>query len=286
MEDLNALLKKVKRLELDLNKKVTSYLLGNYASTFKGRGLEFEEVRPFQQGDDPRSIDWNVTARAGYPHIKRFKEERGLTIYLAVDLSASQNFHKKRSAITQIGSLIGASAVQNRDKIGLFLFTDHLELILPPKQNKQHLLRIIRELNSFVPRSKKSNLEDVLKKMAPFQKSSTVTFLISDFLVEDFSSPLKTAAKKSSLLAVLIEDPLEVTLPKGMLLELTDAETGEELLVDPLDPVTIEALKTFRKEHEKGITHLMDSCKIPSIVLKTDEDPLFALKRLLLKANR
>ncbi len=286
MEDLNTLLKKVKRLELELNEKVNSYLMGNYTSTFKGRGLEFEEVRPFQQGDDPRSIDWNVTAREGYPHIKLYKEERGLIIYLAVDLSASMNFHKKRECLTNIGSLIAASAIENGDKVGLFLFTDKLELILPPKQNKEHLLRIIRELDAFVPTNKKSDLKTVLTKMAPFQKSSTVTFLISDFLMDDFSLALKTAATKGTLLAIQIEDPIEKELPQGVLLDLTDSETGESLLIDPSDPETKNYLKEYMQQHEERVKQIMDSSKIASIVLKTNEDPLKAFKRLLFLKKR
>ncbi len=236
--DQTELLKKVQRIQIHASRFVNDVLAGEYSSVFKGRGMEFDEVREYVPGDEIRTIDWNVTARTGQPYVKRFVEERELTVMLLVDLSSSVQFgtvrQLKRDAIVEICALLALSAIKNNDKVGLIIFTGEVELYIPPKKGKSHVLRVIRELLNHETRKPETNIAEALEYLLRIAKRRCVAFLVSDFLSdqESFERPLKLAGKKHDLIAITVTDPKEIDLPSVGLLELEDAETGELIVVD------------------------------------------------------
>ncbi|GJQ60797.1 MAG: DUF58 domain-containing protein [Candidatus Scalindua sp. AMX11] len=233
------ILKKVKQIQIRSSRLVNDVLAGEYVSVFKGRGMEFEEVREYQMGDDIRSIDWNVTARLGHPYIKRFSEERELTIMFLVDLSSSGKFGSvtqfKNEIATEACALLALSAVRNNDKVGLILFTDRIEKFVPPKKGKTHVLRLIREVLYFKPERKGTDISVALEYLIKITKRKTVSFLMSDFLTSDFERTLRITNKRHDMIAVSITDPRELELPNVGFIKLKDAETGEIKLVDTSD---------------------------------------------------
>jgi uncharacterized protein (DUF58 family) len=246
------MLKKVQALEIQMKSLVNDIFSGEYHSVFKGRGMEFAEVREYAPGDDIRSIDWNVTARLGLPFVKKYTEERELTVVLAVDLSASGAFGSgaqfKRELATEVCSILAFSAVRNNDKVGCILFTDDVELYIPPQKGKQHVLRVIRELLYFKPQGKGTQLGTALQFLSRVLKRKAVVFLVSDFMDPDFETPISVVSRRHDVVPIAVTDPLEEELPAAGLVELEDAETGETQLVDAGDK---DVREKFRKRAER-----------------------------------
>jgi len=230
------LLKKVKHIEIATRNVVNEVFSGEYHSVFKGRGMEFAEVREYQPGDDIRTIDWNVSARMGHPFVKVFEEERELTVMLLVDVSSSGNFgtteQLKREVAAELSAVLAFSAIKNNDKVGLIIFSDRIEKFIPPHKGRKHVLRVIREILFFKPKESATNLNSALEYLSRVIKRRSTVFLISDFMTEDFEKAMQVANKKHDLIALSITDPREVTLPDVGMIDLEDAETGETILVD------------------------------------------------------
>jgi uncharacterized protein (DUF58 family) len=229
-------LQKIRRIQITTTRMVTDVFAGHYQSVFKGQGMEFEEVREYFPGDDIRSIDWNVTARMGRPFIKKFMEERELTIMFLLDLSASSYFgtvNKLKSQLAaELCSVLAMSAIKNNDKVGLIAFTDRIEKVVPPGKGLSHVLRIIREALYFRPEGKGTDIPGALDYLRRTTRRSTVTFILSDFFADDFKNQLSVANKRHDIIAVSVTDPREVELPDIGIMYVRDAETGEDFLVD------------------------------------------------------
>lgn len=234
--DTKELLKKVRKIEIKTRRLSDHMFGGEYHSTFKGRGMTFSEVRQYQFGDDVRNIDWNVTARYNEPYIKVFEEERELTLMLMADISGSELFGTenqfKNEIVTEIAATLAFSATQNNDKIGLILFTDEIELYIPPKKGKSHVLRIIRELIEFQPKSKKTDVTLALKFLSNVMKKKAIVFVLSDFITDDYKNTLKIASGKHDVTGIRIYDRHEETIPNVGMVEMEDEETGELMLVN------------------------------------------------------
>ena len=245
-------LKKVRQIEIKTSSIVNSVLSGAYHSSFKGRGMEFAEVREYVPGDEIRDIDWNVTARHGSPFVKKFTEERELTVVLVVDASSSGDFgsqgEMKGEVRATISALLAFSAIKNNDRVGLLIFTSQVEMFIPPQKGKKHVLRVIRELLYFKPREKGTDLSGALEYLNKILKRRAVVFVISDFATGDFERPIKLLARRHDGVAITVWDPREKEIPDVGFIELEDAETGEIILVDTSDE---EFRKTFKKEAAK-----------------------------------
>lgn len=282
MSDTREILKKIRRLELRTRRLVNDALAGQYHSVFKGRGMNFEDVRAYQPGDEVRFIDRNVTARTGELHVKNFTEERELTVMLLVDVSASGAFGSvnlsKRELAAEVASVLAFSAVGNRDKVGLVLFSDGIELFLPPEKGRGHVLRIIREVLFFQPRGRGTNLAAALDFLNKIVRRRAVVFLLSDFQAPDFSKPLAVTARRHDLVAVPVVDPLEETLPDIGRVTLEDAETGEQYEVNTSD---VGAQVAFRKAiaaRRENLATLLRRHGVDSIALRTTDDYLPPLR--------
>lgn len=234
--DTKELLKKVRKIEIKTRRLSDNVFGGEYHSTFKGRGMIFSEVRQYQFGDDVRNIDWNVTARYNEPYIKVFEEERELTLMLIVDISGSEYFGTqeqfKNEIITEIAATLAFSAMQNNDKTGLILFSDEIELYIPPKKGKSHILRIIRELLEFKPKSNKTDIANALKFLSGVMKKKAIVFVLSDFIADGYRDTLKIAAKKHDVTGIRVYDQAEENIPNLGMIQMEDQETGELLLVN------------------------------------------------------
>lgn len=244
-------LKKVRRIEIRTKRLVNDLFSGEYHSTFKGQGMEFEEVREYMPGDDIRLIDWNVTARTGFPHVKKFREERELSVVLLVDASSSGRFGTrerfKSETAAELCALLAFSAIKNNDKVGLIIFTDTIEKFVPPQKGRGHVLRLIREILAFEPTGIGTNIAGALEYLSRVIKRKSVVFLVSDFLSSDYQKPLRVANNKHDIIAMKITDPRESTFDDVGLLELEDVETGEVFLVDT-------GSNEFRREFEARAT--------------------------------
>ena len=234
--DTKELLKKVRKIEIKTRRLSNHIFGGEYHSTFKGRGMTFSEVREYQYGDDVRNIDWNVTARYNEPYIKIFEEERELTMMLMVDISGSEWFGTgeqfKNEIITEIAATLAFSATQNNDKIGLILFSDTIELYIPPKKGRSHVLRIIRELIEFEPKSKQTNIAEALKFLSNVMKKKAIVFVLSDFIADDYKQTLKIVAGKHNVTGIRVYDKREENIPNLGVVQMQDEETGELMLVN------------------------------------------------------
>jgi uncharacterized protein (DUF58 family) len=246
--DTKDLLKKVRKIEIKTRRLSDHIFSGEYHTSFKGRGMTFSEVRQYQYGDDIRAIDWDVTARYNEAHVKVFEEERELTMMLMVDISGSESFGSnsqfKKDIVTEIAATMAFSATQNNDKIGLILFSDQIELYIPPKKGKSHVLRIIRELIEFVPKSTKTDVAQALKFLSGTQKKKAIVFMISDFMSNEYEHTLKIASKKHDITGIRVYDIREEKIPNLGMVPMLDAETGETLLVNT-------SAKSVRMEYEK-----------------------------------
>jgi len=242
------LLAKIKSIQIRAKHLVNDAFSGEYLSAFKGRGMEFEEVREYQPGDDIRDIDWNVTARSLKPYIKTYRDERELTVIFLVDVSASSRFGTyikfKNEIAAEITALLSYTALKNNDKVGLIIFSDHVEHYIPPKKGRGHVWRIIRDVLTFKSESKKTDINVPLKFLNQVVKKRAITFLISDFQETDFEHQIRTTSKHHELVAISITDPREVELPAIGFIELEDAETGEFFLVNTSD-------KNLRSQYTK-----------------------------------
>jgi uncharacterized protein (DUF58 family) len=230
------LLKQIRRIQIYTNRAVNEVYAGEYESTFKGRGMQFDEVREYAPGDEVRTIDWNVTARMGKPYIKRFVEERELTVMLLVDMSASGSFGTvgklKNELAAELCAVLAFSAIKNNDKVGLITFTDQIERFIPPKKGTPHVLRVIRELLYGAPPRRRTDIPMALEYLGRVIKKKATVFLVSDFIAADLRRPLRLINKRHDLIAVAVRDRREVSLPSLGLIELEDAETGEVALID------------------------------------------------------
>ena len=229
-------LQRVREIQVRTGRHVADVLAGEYISVFKGRGMEFDEVREYTPGDEIRTIDWNVTARTGQPYVKRYVEERELTVLFVVDLSASGTFGTreklKNGVAAELCALLSFSAIKNNDKVGLIIFTDIIELYIPPAKGTSHVLRLIRDLLNFKPRQTRTDIAQALDYLGRITHRKAVVFLVSDFLAEGYERPLRIVARRHDLIAISITDPRERELPRVGLIELEDAETGEIVVVD------------------------------------------------------
>jgi uncharacterized protein (DUF58 family) len=273
--DTKDIIKKVRKIEIKTKRLSNHIFSGEYHSSFKGRGMTFSEVRQYQFGDDVRAIDWNVTARYNEPYIKVFEEERELTMMLMVDISGSESFGTqnsfKKDIVTEIAATMAFSATQNNDKIGLILFSDQIELFIPPKKGKSHVLRIIRELVEFEPKSKKTDITVALKFIAGVLKKRAIVFLISDFMSADFEHTLKIAAKKHDITGVRVYDPREEKMPDIGLVNMADAETGETLLVNTGSKSVRLQYEKYYQERVKYFRETFSRCGAGSLSTRVDE---------------
>lgn len=258
--DTKELLKKVRKIEIKTRRLSDHIFGGEYHSTFKGKGMTFSEVRQYQFGDDVRSIDWNVTARYNEPFIKVFEEERELTMMLVVDISGSELFGTtgsfKKEIVVEISATLAFSAMQNNDKVGLLLFSDQVELFIPPKKGKSHVLRIIRELLEFTPKSKKTNLSNALKYLTNVIKKRAIVFVLSDFIADDYKQTLRIVGKKHDVTGIRIFDPKEETIPNLGMVQMQDAETGTLQLVNTQSK---KVRMAYAQEYRDRVAYFQDT---------------------------
>jgi uncharacterized protein (DUF58 family) len=230
------LIKKIRQIQIYTSRAVDASFAGQYESVFKGRGMQFDEVREYTPGDDIRTIDWNVTARTGRPYIKRYVEEREMTVMFAVDLSASGDFGTVNKAKNELAAefcaVLAFAAAKNNDKVGLLIFTDQIELYIPPKKGISHMLRLVRELLYFKMPKRKTNIGEALDYLGKVIRKKATMFLVSDFIEADFKRPLSLLNKRHDVIAVTVRDKAEISLPGIGLIEFADAETGEIILID------------------------------------------------------
>lgn len=255
------LLKKVRKIEIKTRRLSNHIFSGEYHSHFKGRGMTFSEVRKYQFGDDIRDIDWNVTAKLNEPHIKIFEEERELTMMLLVDVSKSESFgtriQQKRDLITELCAVLSFSAIQNNDKVGVVFFTNQIELFIPPKKGKSHILRIIRELIEFKPKGTGTNISEAFKFLSSVIKKRSIVFTLSDFQDEAYDKNLKIASSKHDLTAIRIIDPAEEQLPDIGLVQLQNPETGTIGWVDTSSSIV---RATYEKDYQNFVANFKSYC--------------------------
>ena len=273
--DTKEILKKVRKIEIKTRRLSDHIFSGEYHTSFKGRGMTFSEVRQYQYGDDVRAIDWNVTARYNEPFVKVFEEERELTMMLIVDISGSESFgtknQQKRDMVTEIAATLAFSATQNNDKIGLLLFSDQIELFIPPKKGKSHVLRIIRELIEFESKSKKTDLSQALKYLSSVLKKKAIVFLISDFMVKDYEQTLKIASKRHDVTGIRVFDQREESIPNIGIVNMIDAETGETLLVDTTSNKVRMDYEKYYREKVNYFKDIFSKCGAGTISSRVDE---------------
>jgi uncharacterized protein (DUF58 family) len=284
-------LRQIRRLQLFARKAVEDLLGGEYRSVFKGMGIAFEEVREYQPGDDVRTIDWNVTARMGHPFIKRFIEERELTVLLLVDTSGSNRFgthyRQKREVAAELAALLAFSAISNNDKVGLIAFTDRVERYVPPRKGTRHVLRLIRDILYFQPERSGTSLREALDFLNRVQHRRAVVFLLSDFLDQGYERLLKRTGRRHDLILARITDPREEELPAAGLLELEDAETGRHLLLDTSSAAARQAFSAAGLKRREELRTLTSAARIDLIEVSTDGDHLDALVRFFeMRARR
>lgn len=276
MSTAREILKAVRRIEIATKRHVNAELAGRYHSVFKGQGMSFSEVRPYAPGDDIRHIDWNVSARHQGLFVKQFVEERELTVNLLVDLSGSGTFatrgKQKRNVLAEVGALIAFSAIKNNDRVGLTLFTDQVELHLPPRKGTKHVLRVIREIVEYEPRSRGTSIAEALAYLSRVQKRRSVCFILSDFIDTGYDRALKVAMARHDVVAARVTDPAEQTLPNLGLVELVDAETGRVELVDSASPGVRDAYAARRRRELEGTKRRFNQLGCDLVDLSTDGD--------------
>ena len=273
--DTKEILKKVRKIEIKTRRLSDHIFSGEYHTSFKGRGMTFSEVRQYQYGDDVRAIDWNVTARYNEPFVKVFEEERELTMMLVVDISGSESFgtknQQKRDMVTEIAATLAFSATQNNDKIGLLLFSDQIELFIPPKKGKSHVLRIIRELIEFEPKSKKTDLSHALKYLSSVLKKKAIVFLISDFMTTAYEHTLKIASKRHDVTGIRVFDQREESIPNIGIVTMLDAENGETLVVDTNSKSVRQNYEKYYRENVTYFREVFSKCGAGAISSRVDE---------------
>jgi uncharacterized protein (DUF58 family) len=283
------ILKKVRELEIK-SKRITRHIFtGEYHSAFKGRGMLFKEVREYQHGDDIRFIDWNVSARFGHPYSKVFEEERELTVMLMIDVSGSSLFgtthSRKKDMVNEIGAVLAFSAISNNDKVGLILFTDKIEKFIPPKKGRDHVLYIVRELLTFNPKHKGTNLTEAFRRFNNSTRQKCIAFVLSDFIDDNFEDALKVAGKKHDVIGVKVYDKMDMQLPEVGLIETEDSETGEKKWIDTDDVLV-------RQDYQSNFFSWSDTCKnifvkagCDLLHIRTDEDYVKVLQKFFISRN-
>ncbi len=277
------IIKKISSIHIRTNYLVNDILAGEYESAFRGRGMEFEEVREYTPGDDVRTIDWNVTARTGHPYVKVFTEERELTIMLMIDVSSSGQFgtvkELKNEVAAEVAAILAFSAIKNNDKVGLIIFSERIEKYIPPKKGRSHVWRVIREIVQFRPKKSATDIGASLKFFNKVTKRRCVCFLISDFLAEDYEKTLFIANKKHDVIAVTITDPREMKLPNIGFIELEDAETGEAILIDTYDKNITRGFDVLTRKRAIERKNSFRSMDIDSIDIVTDRSYIQPIMR-------
>ncbi len=294
-EFTRSIAKKIRLIEIQTDKAVDDVLAGEYSSVFKGSGMEFEEVREYTPGDEIRSIDWNVTARMGKPFVKRYVEERELTVWLVVDLSASGKFGSqsqlKNEAAAEFCALLAFAAIRNNDKVGLIVFTEQVELSIAPNKGRTHVLRLIRELLRFAPTGRGTNLSAALQYLGRVTHKRGVVFLVSDFLTaepleEESGKPLRVLARRHDLIAVTVGDRRERELPDVGLIELQDAETGEGVILDTSSPRFRREYAADARERVERRREFFRSTGIDEVEVLTGQDYVRDLRKLFRQRER
>jgi uncharacterized protein (DUF58 family) len=284
------ILKKIRALEIKTRGLVETAFAGDYHSVFKGRGMNFEDVREYQPGDEIRAIDWNVTARMGTAFVKKFTEERELSVMLIVDVSASGNFgsssQSKRELAAELACLIAFSAIRNNDKVGLLLFTDQVELFIPPKKGRSHTLRLIREILFFQPASRGTDPALALDYLNKIVTRRSVVFFISDFQAPDFSRALAVTGRRHDFIAVQIHDEREMVFPNVGIITLEDAETGEQIEINTADRATRTRFADLAQKQSADLLHTLRRNNIDTIALRTGDDYLPALRSFFKQRER
>ncbi len=283
--ETSELLSQVRKIEIKTRGLSNNIFAGEYHSAFKGRGMAFSEVREYQYGDDVRDIDWNVTARFGRPYVKVFEEERELTVILMVDVSGSLDFgtinQTKRQMVTEIAATLAFSAIQNNDKIGVIFFSDHVEKFIPPKKGRKHILLIIRELLTFQPESRKTDIGGAVEFMTNAIKKRCTVFLLSDFYNQnDFQQQLTIANRRHDLVALQVYDMRMTEMPNVGLLRLRDAETGEDIFVDTSSAAVRRAHHEWWINHQNTVRTMLTHSSVDNVSVRTDEDYVKALMNL------
>jgi uncharacterized protein (DUF58 family) len=281
------ILRQVKLLELRTRGLVNSLFSGEYRSVFKGQGMEFAEVREYQAGDEVRSIDWNVTARMRRPYVKRYIEERELTVMLAVDLSGSERFGTRRrfksELASELAAVIAMTAIRNNDRVGTLLFTNKVELVVPPRKGRKHALRLIRDLLVFEPEGRGTDIAGATDYLNKMLAHKAIIFVVSDFMADNIERPLKLLAQRHDVVAVTVEDPSEVELPDIGLARLIDPETGQVIDIDTSDPKVRSAFDWNVNEEREARKHLLRRLAIDEVPVRTDGsivEPLFRFFRM------
>lgn len=279
--DAKELISRIRRIEIRTSHLVNDVLAGQYHSAFKGLGMEFEEVRPYQIGDDVRTIDWNVSARLGEPYIKKFREERELTVMLVVDLSGSLQFgtvaEQKRELVTMLCATLAFSAIRNNDKVGLLCFTDRIERFVPPRKGTRHVLRVIRELLAFEPRGRGTDIQGAMDHLNRILRRRSVVFLVSDFLDDGYLRGLTAARRRHDLILVEASDPRETEMPRVGLVEAVDLETGRRVVFDAGNRRWRENYRIVQARRREARRAALRRAKIDCISVRTGEsfiDPL------------
>lgn len=284
------LLRKIRHVEIRTKGLVENVFGGQYHSAFRGRGIEFSEVRPYQIGDDVRTIDWNVSARMGEPYIKLFEEEREQTLMLMVDISGSGDFGStgkaKREIAAEMCAVLGFSAVRNNDKVGLLLFSDQVERFVPPRKGRKHVLRIVRDLFVHEARSPGTNIKSALEHVHRVLNRRAIVILVSDFLDSEYDHALRTLANKHDVVAIRLLDPREESIPKMGLVSLTDVETGRPVLIDTSSRATRDAFSRKAADREAFVQSTLKRSRVDTVTVRTDADYVDPLVAFFRKRNR
>jgi len=267
------LIKKIKHIEIKSNKLVEEIFSGEYHSNFKGKGMAFEDIRQYYYGDDVRNIDWNATARYNTAFVKQFSEERELNMVLLIDMSNSNNFGKKKEIIAELGATLSFSANKNNDRVGMILFTDQIEKVIPSKNGKKHILSIIENILDFKPSSKGTDIKNVLRYFEKIEKKRSVVFLISDFMDEGYEQALKMVSRKHDLVMIRVLDRGEERIPAGAIFTFEDLETGETVVFE-----------NYKKDFE--VSDTLAFSKDRMIQVYTDEDYVKLLRLYFLRKTR
>jgi uncharacterized protein (DUF58 family) len=290
MQSTRDIIKKIRRLELRTRRFVENAFSGQYHSVFKGRGMNFDEFRPYQIGDEIRTIDWNVTARTGETYVRKYVEERELTVMLLVDLSASEGFGSrqasKREIAAEAASLLAFCAIRNNDKVGLLLFTDRVELFVPPRKGRTHTLRLIREILFFEPESRATSLHGALTFLNRVTTRRAVVFLFSDFQDAGYERPLAIASRRHDLIAVPMEDPGDLELPNVGIISAVDPETGRRFQVNSADRRVRAAFSQAAEAQRRNRDHLLRQYSIDTVTLRTDQDYFPVLRAFFLRREK
>ncbi len=283
-------LEKVRRIEITTRSMVRETFAGHYSSIFKGRGMEFDEVREYQPGDDIRTIDWNVTARTGWLHVKKYVEERELTVLIIFDASGSFDFgtrlRLKRELAAEVGAVLAFSAIRNNDKVGLLIFTDGIENFIPPRKGTKHVLRIIREILHFRPASRGTDISQALEYAMRVVRRHSVMFVISDFRDRDYEKALTVANRKHDVVAVTVGDPGEYDMPAVGLVEVEDGESGERVLLDLRDEKSAEAFRGLNADLAERRKAVLSRARVDEISLGTERDYTDTLVRFFRERER